>query len=154
MELRYWFCHGLCLCTWSGARGGPRQGTHRLHVSLHSKAIPDSWVIWLLNGFNGGEGGERKLSLCSHSVVSLALQPHGLQHTCRFPCPSPTLGVWSNSCPSSWWYHPTISSSVIPFSSSLQSFPAPGSFPMNQTCSLWWPKYWSFSFNISPSNEH
>ena len=60
----------------------------------------------------------------------------------------------SNSCPLSRWYHPTISSSVIPFSSSLQSFPAPGSFPMNQTCSLWWPKYWSFSFNISPSNEH
>ena len=52
----------------------------------------------------------------SHSVVSDSLQPHESQHT-RPPCPSPTPGVYSNSCPSSWWYHPAISSSVIPFSS-------------------------------------
>ena len=58
-------------------------------------------------------------------------QPHGLQHT-RPPCPSPTLGVYTNSCPLSWWCHPTISSSVIPFSSQLQSFPASGSFSMSQ----------------------
>ena len=50
----------------------------------------------------------------------------------RLPCPSPTPGAYSNSCPSSWWWHPTISSSVIPFSSCLQSFPASGSFPMSQ----------------------
>ena len=56
---------------------------------------------------------------------------HGLQHT-RPPCPSPTPGVYSDSCPSSWWCHPTISSSVIPFSSCLQSFPASGSFKMSQ----------------------
>ena len=67
----------------------------------------------------------------SHSVMSDSLQPHVLQHT-RAPCPSPTPGVYSNSCPLSWWYHPTISSSVVPFSSSLQSFPASGSFQMNQ----------------------
>ena len=54
---------------------------------------------------------------------------HGLQHA-RIPCPSPTPGAYSNSCPSSWWCHPTISSSVIPFSSLLQSFPASGSFPV------------------------
>ena len=67
----------------------------------------------------------------SHSVVSNSLRPHGLQHT-RLPCPSPTPGVYSNSCPLSWWCHPTISSSLVPFSSCLQSFPASGSFPMSQ----------------------
>ena len=67
----------------------------------------------------------------SHSVVSYSLWPHGLQHT-RAPYPSPTPGVYSNLCPLSWWCHPTISSSVVPFSSCLQSFPASGSFPMNQ----------------------
>ena len=66
----------------------------------------------------------------SHSVVSDYLWPHGLQHA-RLPCPSPTPGVYSNSCPLSQWCHPTISSSVIPFSH-LQYFPASGSFPMSQ----------------------
>ena len=64
----------------------------------------------------------------SRSVVSDSMQPHGLQHT-RLPCPSPTPRACSNSCPSSWWCHPTVSSSVIPFSFCLQSFPASGSFP-------------------------
>ena len=63
------------------------------------------------------------------SVMSNSLWPHGLQHA-RPPCPSPTPRVYSNSCPLSWWFPPTISSSVIPFSSRLQSFPASGSFPM------------------------
>ena len=67
----------------------------------------------------------------SHSVVSNSLRPHGLQHT-RLPCPSPTPGAYSNSCSLSRWCHPTISSSVIPFSSHLQSFPASGSFQMSQ----------------------
>ena len=57
--------------------------------------------------------------------------PHGPQHA-RLPCPSLTPGAYSNSCPSSWWCHPTISSSVVPFSSCLQSFPASGSSPMSQ----------------------
>ena len=65
------------------------------------------------------------------SVVSNSLQPHKPQHA-RPPCPSPTPRVHPNSCPSSWWCHPTISSSVIPFSSCLQSFPASGSFQMSQ----------------------
>ena len=65
------------------------------------------------------------------SVVSDSLRPHGLQHT-RPPCPSPTPGAYSNSCLLCWWCHPTISSSVIPFSSCLQPFPASGSFPMSQ----------------------
>ena len=67
----------------------------------------------------------------SCSVVSYSLQPHGLQHA-RLPCPSPTPGVYSNSCSSSQWCHPTFSSSVVPVSSHLQSFSASGSFPMTQ----------------------
>ena len=84
--------------------------------------------------------------------MSDSLWPHGLHHA-RPPHPSPTPGACSNSCPSSQWYHPTISSSVVPFSSHLQSFPESGSFQMNQfftSC----PKYWTFSFSISPSNEY
>ena len=76
---------------------------------------------------------------------------HGLQHV-RLPCSSPAPRACSNSCPLSRWCHPTIWSSVVPFSSHLQSFPASGSFPMSQF--FRWPKYWSFSFNISPSNEY
>ena len=66
----------------------------------------------------------------SGSVVSNSLWPHGLQHA-RLPCPSPTPGVHSNSCPSRQWCHPTISSSVVPFSSHLQSFLASGSFQVS-----------------------
>ena len=67
----------------------------------------------------------------SHSVVSDSLWPHELQHS-RPPCPSPIPGVYPNPCPSSRWCHPTVSSSVFPFSSCLQSFPASGSFLMSQ----------------------
>ena len=67
----------------------------------------------------------------SCSVMSVSLGPHGLQHA-RLPCPSTTPGAYSNSCPLSRWCHPTISSSVIPFSSCPQSLPASGSFPMSQ----------------------
>ena len=86
------------------------------------------------------------------TVVSYSLQLHGLQHT-RLPCPSPTPRACANSCPSCWWYHKTISSSVGPFCSCFQSFPASGSFPMTVLC-IRWPKYWSFSLSISPSNEY
>ena len=67
----------------------------------------------------------------SCSVVSASLWPHESQHS-RPPCPSPTPRVYSNSCPLSWWCHPAISSSVVPFSSCPQSLPASGSFPMSQ----------------------
>ena len=67
----------------------------------------------------------------SCSVMSDSLWPHELQHA-RPPCPSPTHGVYLNSCPSSWWCHPAISSSVIPLSSCSQSLPPSGSFPMSQ----------------------
>ena len=72
-----------------------------------------------------------KESIQFSSVVSDSLRPHELQHV-RPPCPSKTPGVYSNSCPLSWWCHPTTSSSVVPFSSHLQSFPASGCFQMSQ----------------------
>ena len=75
--------------------------------------------------------GNKFLWLFSRSVMSNSLWPHGLQHA-RLLRPSPTPGVCSDSCASSWWCHPTISSSVVPFSSRLQSFPASGSFLMSR----------------------
>ena len=88
----------------------------------------------------------------SHSVVSGYLRPHELQHS-RPPCPSPTPGVHLNPCPLSQWCHPTITSSVVPFSSCLQSFPASGSFQISQLFTSG-GQSWTFSFNISPSNEY
>ena len=73
---------------------------------------------------------------------------HGLQHA-RPPCPSQIPGVYSNSCPLSQWCHPTITPSLIPFSSYLQSLEA-----YESALRIRRPKYWSFSFTISPSNEH
>ena len=88
----------------------------------------------------------------SHSVVSNSLWSHELQHA-RPPCPSPTPGVHPNPCPLCRWCHPTISSSVVPFFSCVQSFPASGSFQMSQLSALG-GQSWSFSFNISSSNEY
>ena len=89
----------------------------------------------------------------SHSVMSDSLQTHGLQHT-RPPCPSPTPGAYSNSHPSRWWCHPTISSSVIPFSSCLQSFLASRSFPRSQFFASGGLSIGSYSFSISPASEY
>ena len=76
-----------------------------------------------------------QMILFSHSVMSNSLRPHGLQHA-RLPCPSPSPGACSNSCPLSWWCHPTISSSVVPFSSCLLHFPASESFPISSSHQL------------------
>ena len=84
--------------------------------------------------------------------MSNSSQPHEPQHT-RPPCPSPTPGVYPNSRPLSRWCHPTISSSVIPFFSCPQSFPA-SVFSSELTLRIGWPKYWSISCNISPSNKY
>ena len=93
-------------------------------------------------------------TLFSRSVVSDSLWPHGLQHT-RLPCPSSlSPGACSNSCPLSRWCHPTILSSVVPFSSCLQSFPASGSFPMSWLFASGGHKYWTYNFSISPSSEY
>ena len=89
----------------------------------------------------------------SRSVVTHSLWPHGLRYA-RLPCPSPTPGVYSYSCPLSRGCHPTISSCVIPFSSCLQYFPASGSFPMSQFFASCGQSIGSFSFSISPSNEY
>ena len=87
------------------------------------------------------------------SVVSNSLWPHGLHHA-RLLCPSPIPRACSNSCPSSHWCHPTISSSVITFSSCLQIFPSIKVFSNESVLHIRWPKDWSFSFSISPSNEY
>ena len=81
--------------------------------------------------------------------MSNSVRPHGLQHA-RPPCPSPSPGACSNSCPLSQWYHPAISPSAVPFSSCLQSFPASGSFPLSQYCT----SCGQSSLSTSPSNEY
>ena len=83
----------------------------------------------------------------------LSLWPHGLQHA-RLPCPSPTPGAYSNSCPLSQWCYSTISSSVLPFSSYLHFSPRIRVFSSESVLCIRWPKYWSFSFSISPSSEY
>ena len=100
----------------------------KAHLTSNSKMSSSRWVTtpsWL----------SRSLRLFlyqfNHSAMSDSLWPHGLQHS-RPPCPSPTPRVYSDSCPLSRWCHSTISSSVVPFSSRLQSFPASGSFPVSQ----------------------
>ena len=110
--------------------------SHHTHIQICHIFLPFHWVHGFLNA--------RILNLFanlfdlmisqyqfSSSVVSDSLWPHGLQHP-RLPCPSATHRAYSNSCPLNHWCHPTISSSVVPFSSCLQSFPASGSFPMSQ----------------------
>ena len=84
--------------------------------------------------------------------MSNSLRPHELQHA-RPPCPSPTPGVYPNPCPPSQWCHPTISSSVVPFSSYPQSLPALGSFPMSQFFT-WGGQSIGASASTTPSNEH
>ena len=85
------------------------------------------------------------------SVMSNSLRPHGLQHA-RPPCPSPTPRVYPNSCPLSQWCHPTISSSVLPFSAFNLS--QHQGLSNESVLHIRWPGYWSFSFSISPSNEY
>ena len=93
----------------------------------------------------------------SHSIVSDSSRPQGLQHT-RPPSPSPTPGVYSNSCPLSQWCHWTISSSDLILCHPLlllpSIFPSIRVFSNQSVLCIRWPKYWSFSFSISPSNEY
>ena len=109
----------LCDSSCGKQRGGPLRGYLRTDWRSEPRgyAWPQEWSP------SPSTGSSVQFS---HSVVSDSLQPHGWQHA-RPPCPSPAPGVYSNSCPLSQWCHPTISSSVVPFSSSLQSFPASGS---------------------------
>ena len=93
----------------------------------------------------------KMLLLFSCSVVSDSLWPHGLQHT-RLPCPSLSPGFCSNSCPLSWWCHPTISSCGPLLQPSI--FPSIRVFSNDLNLHIRWPKYKSFSFNICPSSEY
>ena len=91
-------------------------------------------------------------SVSSVAQLYLTLRPHGLQHA-RLPCPSPTPRAYSNSCPLHQWCHPINSSSAIPFPSP-SIFPSIRIFSNELVLCIRWPKYWSFSFSISPSNKH
>ena len=110
----------------------------KLPRTQKTKILSQSCLLQYMWSYNRRESGRAQLLKekhnpvqFSHSVMSYSLQPHGLQHS-KLPCPSKTPGASLNSSPSSWWCHPTISSSVVPFSSRLQSFPASGSFQMSQ----------------------
>ena len=94
-------------------------------------AIEHGAQRWALTTYSILVCGCFLLLLFSYWVMANSLQPHELQYT-RPPCPSPSLRVCASSCPLSWWCHPTISSSVTPFSFCPQSFPVPGSFPLSQ----------------------
>ena len=116
---------------------GISQALQRLGLSVLTAVALDSMPSWGTKISQATWCGQNKTKICagvtvqfSHSVGSDSLRSHGLQHG-RLPCPSATPGAYSNSCPSSRWCHPTISSSIVPFSR-LQSFPASGSFPMSQ----------------------
>ena len=111
-----------------------RQKLTRLQREIDKSTITIGYLKTVLSVIDRSSSQRNQFSSVqslSHSVISNSLWPHGLQHA-RPPCPSPTPGACSNSCPSSWWSHPAISSSVLPFSSCRQSFPASGSFPMSQ----------------------
>ena len=129
-NVSYSSCHTLIKFSYKGTH------TQQINVSVwnynYLLFIKWKWII-TRSSFSscwvGWEGVQFSQFGCS--VMSDSLRPQGLQHT-RLPWPSPTSGAYSNSCPLSWWCYPTISSSVIPFSSHLQSFPASGSFQMSQ----------------------
>ena len=108
----------------------PKVGNSGPPTRLQSvKSLPPRWVEARAMTLYPQKGNSPVQFSCS--LMSSSLQPQGLQHA-RPPCPSPTPGVYSNSCPLSQWCHPTISSSVVPFFSCLQSFPASGSFQKSQ----------------------
>ena len=98
-------------------------------IETHSLTMLGFWWRVSSRTLLGSSGSTCRSVQFNLSVVSDSLRPHGLQHT-RPPCPSPTPGVSSNSCPLSRWCHPTTSSSVVPFFSRLQSFPASGILPV------------------------
>ena len=107
----------------------PRSWTSRKCEEQFRVKENEETTMWFWTGSTGHKGHLVQFSSVAQSCPSL--RPHGLQHT-RLPCSSPTPRVYSNSCALSRWCHPTISSSVVPFFSHLQSFPASGSFLMSQ----------------------
>ena len=135
-----------------GRSPGGRHGNPLQYSCLENPQGQRSLVGYSPWGHKKSDTTERIRHTQFSSVAqSDSLRHHGLQHT-RLPCPSPTPGVHSNSYPLSRWCHPTISFSVVPFSSCLRSFLASRSFSVSSSHQV--PKYWRFSFKISPSNEY
>ena len=131
---------------WSSQEGINLQNGQLVQLSIKKQSLVRKWTEHINRHFSKEDIllANKYMKRCSTSliiqfssvqfscsVVSGSLWPHGLQHA-RPPCPSPTPGVYSNSCPWSWWCHPAISSPVVPFSFRPQSLPASGSFPMSQ----------------------
>ena len=111
----------------------------------------DRWLLYHQCHLDSPNTG--LLLLFSHPVISDSLWPQGLQHT-RLPCPSASPGACSNSSLLSWWCHSTILSFAVPFSSCLLSSSSIRVFPNESVLCIRWPKYWIFSFSISPSSEY
>ena len=141
------WCWGMCVVHSDFNRGVPKGSGFGL-ISFHTVFSVENSKRSRLRTCNL----EQVSVQFSHSVVSDSLRPHGLQHT-RLPCPSPTSGAYSNSCPLLQWSHPTISSChplILPY----WIFPSIRVFSNESLLRIRWPKYWSFSFSISPSNEY
>ena len=134
-------------CEWFGGRGGEKFSGEMGHTDYlsYSYLVWES-PVWVVRKVSSGPQ-------TFSSVVSNSLWLHRLQHA-RLPCPSLTPRAYSTLYPSSGWCHPTISSSVVPFSSCLQCFPTSGSFQMNQFFTSGGQSIGSFSLSVSPSSEH
>ena len=126
--------------------------SHCLHHSVHMFGLPHCQLCSSQNYLNPSLWLQEPISSVQLLSRVWPLWPHGLQHA-RPPCPSPTPGVYSNLCPLSQWCHPTISS-CHPLLLPPSIFPSTRVFSNKSALRIRWPKYWSFSFNISPSTEH
>ena len=152
LELQRPLCdHTAKCCQYTGDDRAESLGQPGLQA--HFRATKSRYFLFLSGSLlHAAENSPNWFHVCmlssvqfSRSVVSDSLWPYGLQHA-RPPSPSPTPGACLNSCPSSQWCHPTISSYPI--------LPSIRVFPIELVLCIRWPKYWSFSLNISPSNEY
>ena len=125
--------HTFFICLWEIALFFIYKHSPRVSLDVDILYLIFSETLWIV--YNMYVCSNLSSVWFSHSVMFSSLWPHEPQHA-RPPCPSPTPRVYPNSCPLSWWCHSTISSSVVPFSSPPQSFPASGSFPMSQFFAL------------------
>ena len=121
---------------------GSFEETWKCHLKMPNK----QWIHWVRDL----KGVSCSLPCCS--AMCNSLRPHGLHHT-RLPCPSPSPRAYLNAHPLSLWNHPTISSSVTPYSPAL-NLPSTRVFSSELALHIRWPKYWSFSFSIYPCNEY
>ena len=138
-------------CLWNSPGKNTGVGSHSL-LQGYSWPRDRTWISCTADGFFIIWAIREAIYISdqiSCSVVSDSLRPHESQHA-RPSCPSPTPGVHSDSCPSSQWCHPAISSSVVPFSSCPQSLPV---FSNESTLCIRWPKYWSFTYTSKVFRE-